>query len=280
MAETPDPTHGTIDVLTRLAVAADRLGIDRSFLEPRLPELGNAPASYARISLDTSDRLALRVPDAMPTLARFGVAEGVAQIELGSDGVDVAYSFGRRPFAADLALLSGVSADTRTSLAQRLGSLAGGRCDAIARRSDRRWRVAVTHELSDLGPSPAQELVAVTSVLFTITAALGVPPDQRALLQQAHVVLAAGKGYTLWLSCDDDHVIPELTIEYRDVEWKHVVGLTDSLRPQTSSGPRLGVFAGAFDAKAATAFAITYRSGDVAEVEIAIAIERMTQVAS
>ncbi|MBL0213624.1 MAG: hypothetical protein IPQ07_07065 [Myxococcales bacterium] len=274
MAETPDPTRRTIDVLTRLALAADRLGIDSSALQPQLLGLGNAPASYARISLDTADRLALRVGQATPTLVR----PGVAQLEVGSDGVNGAFAFGRRPFAADLALLSDVSADARTSLAQRLGSLGGGRCDAIARYSNGRWLAAVTHELSDLGPSPTQELVAVTSLLFTITGALGVPPEQRALLQQAHVVLAAGKGYTLWLSCDDDHVIPELTIEYRDVEWKHVVGLTDSLRPGTSSGPRLGVFAGAFDAPKASAFAITYGTGDVATV--AIAVERTTQVAS
>lgn len=266
MAENPDTSRGTIDVLTRLAVASERLGIDTSSLQPRLPELQMAPGTYSRITLDTSDRLALRVPASAPSIPR----PGDAQRELGSDGGEVAFVFGRRPIVQDLPLLAGVSPATRSALGERLGSLGDGRCDGLAHRSDGTWLAAVAHELADAGPSPTDELVAMTSRLFTITSALGVPPRQRDLLQQAHVVLAAGRGYTLWVACDHQRVIPQLTIEYRDVEWKHVVGLTDALRPETSSGPRLGVFAGAFDAPRASAFALTFRAGEVADVAISV----------
>lgn len=266
MAETPDISRGTTEVLTRLAVAAERLGIDPAPLQSRLPDLGTAPGRYARVSVDTADRLAIRVPDGAPKLAR----PGDAMLELGTDAVEVAFAFARRPFTSDLPLLRDVSAETRDALAERVGSLGGGRCDALARRSDGVWLAGVAHELSDVRDSPVRELVAVTNLLLTITSALGVPAPQRDLLQKAHVVLAGGKGYTLWLACDHQHVLPQLTIEYRDVEWKHVVGLTDSLRPGTSSGPRLGILAGAFEAASAAAFAITYRSDDVADVCIAV----------
>jgi hypothetical protein len=63
----------------------------------------------------------------------------------------------------------------------------------------------------------------------------------------------------------------DITIEYRDIEWKHVIGLTDALRPGTSSGTALGVFAGAMGSgDTASAMAVAYRAGKPAHIRVAI----------
>jgi hypothetical protein len=63
----------------------------------------------------------------------------------------------------------------------------------------------------------------------------------------------------------------DVTLEYRDIAWKHVVGLADALRPGTSSQAALGTFAGAMGSgETASGMAITYRAGKTAHVRVAV----------
>jgi hypothetical protein len=63
----------------------------------------------------------------------------------------------------------------------------------------------------------------------------------------------------------------DVTVEYRDVAWKHVVNLTDALRPGTSSATALGAFAGAMGSgETASGMSIAYRAGKTAHIRVAV----------
>jgi hypothetical protein len=98
----------------------------------------------------------------------------------------------------------------------------------------------------------------------------GVSQLYQAMMQEVHRGLGEN-GYTVTFTCDRKGLRPQVTLEYRDVAWTYVVGMTDALRPGTSSGTGLGMFAGAMGAGAtASGLAITYRAGMTAHVRVAI----------
>lgn len=274
MGELPEDLRRTTDLLTRLAVACEGLGIDPAPLQARLPELGTAPGRYARVSLD-SDRIAVRCPGGVfarpgdDPLLEFETIPGEATI------AELVLVHGRRAFAEDLPLLvaGGVAPGVVSELATRLGTLGDGRCDALGRRTELgtlHWIASIAYERADVGASPTLELATMAARLAQIGGALGIADHERRLIEQAHVVLAADQGFTLTITCAPERVLPELEIEYREVPWSRVVGLSDAFAPGSRSGPRLGVFAGAFDAARASTFAITLRTGRPARLRTSI----------
>ena len=266
----------TAEILTRLTVAGERLGVDLHQLHPRLAELGTAPGQHARVSVDAAgERLAIRCRQEdgarpVPPLVR----PGTSWYELETAGpaavlVESVQIVGSRPLAEDLALLvaQGVLPAVAEELGARLGGLGHEHCDLVARRTEAgltRWHLG----LAIGGTVP--EVMQVAGPILALATTLGVQPLQRRLLEQSLLALAAPGGFTLAVGCDAARPLPELTVEYRGVPWRQVVGLTDALRPGAPVGPRLGIFAGAFDAEQASALEITFRGGTVAHVRIAL----------
>jgi hypothetical protein len=206
-------------------------------------------------------RLVIRAesPDALeerPARARY--------VELDSLGGEYELAVGTRAVSEDRALLTTVPSQAADEMARRIDGLGGGRCDALGRI------VAGTVWTMTLVEAQGRDLAAATTRLGTLAGELGVTPLQRSLLEQSHVVVGE-RGYTLTLTCDRTGMRPHLTLEYRHVPWTKVVGLTDALRPGTSSGTALGVFAGAMGSgEQASGLAITYRAGRTAHVRVAV----------
>jgi len=258
------------EALTRVGVAAQRLGIDTQWLQVATKHLGNAPARYLRTWLDTeTPGLALRCESAVAIARRPG---GVRFVEVDSDGRVYELAVGTRRFAEDRALIEHVPAPAIDGIERILDLLGRGRCDALGRMDSPRpspaaresmWTVSLVEVAGEDLPLSAAKLGAHAH-------RLGVPPPHTALLQQAHVALG-GKGYTVTFTCDRTGVGRNVTLEYHDIAWTHVIGLTDALRPGTSSAKQLGTFAGAMDAgDSASGLAITYRAGKPAQVRVAI----------
>lgn len=271
-----DATIRTSEVLTRLAIAGDRLGIDLGTLQTYIPRLGSAPGQYARIWVDADgERLAIRCR-ARDGTAGFTPVDRPGEVFHELETAPAARRVGERvlvtgtrSLAEDLAVLAsaGVDATARETLAARATLLGGGRSDALARRIEAeqtKWSVGLS-----FGGSVA-EVMQTIRPLLAIAEAIEVPPFQRRLLEQAHLALAAPRGFAIAIACDPTSVLPQLSIEYAGVPWKQTVGLTDALRPGSPCGPRLGVFAGAFDAPGADALELTFRGGAPAWVRIAV----------
>ncbi len=271
-----DATIRTTEVLTRLAIAGQRLGIDLGALQTYIPRLGSAPGQYARIWVDADgERLAIRCR-ARDGATGFAAVERPGEVFYELESAPAAPRVGERvlvvgtrSLAEDLAVLATASIDAgaREELAARMVTLGGGRSDALARRTEAdqtKW----TASLRFGGSLP--EVMQTIGPLLAIAEAIAVPPFQRRLLEQAHLALAAPRGFTIAIACDRTSALPQLTVEYAAVPWKQAVGLTDALRPGSPCGPRLGTFAGAFDAPGADALEVTFRSGAPAWVRIAV----------
>lgn len=262
MGNPPTDEQRATEVLTRVGAAASRLGIETFWLEAAGRRLGNRPGRYLRVWVDTEmPRLVIRAesPDALearPARARY--------VELDSQGGEYELAVGTRALSEDRALVTTVPAEAADEMARRIDALGGGRCDALGRI------VGGTAWTMTLVEANGGDLAAATARLGTLAGELGVPPLQRALLEQSHGVLGE-RGYTVTLTCDRTGMRPHVTLEYRHVAWARVVGLTDALRPGTSSGTALGVFAGAMGAgDQASGLAITYRAGRTAHVRVAV----------
>ncbi len=262
MGNPPTDEERATEVLTRVGAAASRLGIETFWLEAAARRLGNRPGRYLRVWVDTEmPRLVIRAdsPDALeerPARARY--------VELDSLGGEYELAVGTRALADDRLLLTTVPADAADEMARRLDALGGGRCDALGRIvGGTVWTMTLVEaEPGDLATSAAR--------LGTLAGELGVTPLQRALFEQSHLVLGE-RGYTVTLTADRTGMRPHVTLEYRHVTWARVVGLTDALRPGTSSGTALGVFAGAMGAgEQASGLSITYRAGTTAHVRVAV----------
>jgi hypothetical protein len=258
----PSTEERATEALTRVGVAAGSLGIETFWLEAAAKRLGRSPGRYLRTWLDTEvPRLAIRCesPDALelrPGRIRY--------VELDSVGGEYELVVGTRPFAQDRELIASVPAPALDAIDKILEMLGAGRCDALGRI------VGGTAWTMTLVESTGADLALGAARLAAHAGRFGVTPVQAALLQQAHVALGP-KGYTVTLTGDRVGMRRDITLEYRDIEWKHVVGLTDALRPGTSSGTALGVFAGAMGSgDTASGMAITYRAGKTAHIRVAI----------
>lgn len=262
------------EALTRVGVAAQRLGIDTQWLQAATKHLGDAPARYLRTWLDTeTPGLALRCESSVALARRPG---GVRFVEVDSDGRVYELAVGTRRFADDRALIELVPAPALDGIERILDLIGRGRCDALGRidkpldsprpasaARESLWTVSLVEVAGEDLPMSAAKLGAHAH-------RLGVPPPHTALLQQVHVALG-GKGYTVTFTCDRTGVGRNITLEYQDIAWKHVIGLTDAVRPGTSSAKQLGTFAGAMNAgDSASGVAITYRAGKPAQVRVAI----------
>ncbi len=258
----------TTDALTRVRAAAGRFGLETSWLDAAATRLGSAPARYLRTWLDIEPaRLALRCESPNALERRPGQNR---YIELDSAGDEYELVVGTRPFSDDRALISSVPAPALDAIDKILEMLGGSRCDALGRRREASatgpklaWTIALVESSADGLPLRAAKLGAHAH-------RLGVLPQQSTLLQQAHVALGV-KGYTVTFTCDRIGMRREVTLEYRDIPWNHVVGLTDALRPGTSSESAFAVFAEAMGSdEIATAMAITYRAGKTAHIRVAV----------
>ncbi|MBA3454612.1 MAG: hypothetical protein H0T42_16095 [Deltaproteobacteria bacterium] len=260
---------GTTDVLTRLAVAGETLRIDLAPLNAYLTHLGSAPAEYARVTLGEGlERLGFGVQlPAREPIARAS-STPYSELEVGGALRETVTAHGPGTLAQDLTILAdaGVRAAAREQLAAWITELGGGRTDRVSRsfQATSRWTIGVAFG----GSVP--EVMTVVNQLVTLATALGIQPMQRRHLEQAHQVLGAGAGCVVELACDVDRALPEITITYRDVAWKHAVGLHDALRPGTPCGPRLGAFAGAFNAEKASLYEITFRADAPAIIRVGI----------
>lgn len=270
-----DPSVRAADVLTRLAVVADRLAVEPQALWAELPRLGTAPGMYARVWLATTgDQLALRcrAADGVPAILALP-RPGDLSIELASVPdqpvvAETVLSSGSRTVADDLAVLAAadITAGPREELARRLLAV-GGRCDLLGRRTEAgytTWTAGVTCG----GTLP--EVMAVLPALGQLALELDVPPAQRRLLEQAHLALGAPGGFSIAFSCDAADALPTLTLEYRAIAWAQAVGLADALRPGAPCGPHLGILAGAFAADAASALELTFRGGEPATIRVGV----------
>lgn len=260
----------TTDVLTRLAVAGQTLRIDLTPLNAYLTHLGSAPGRYARVTLGEGlERLAFGVREAArEPIARAG--SPYSELEVGGALREMVTAIGPGTLAQDLTVLAeaGVAAEAREQIAERVAALGGGRTDRVSRsfQTASRWAIGVAFG----GSVP--EVMTTVNQLLPVATALGVQPMQRRLLEQAHQVLGAGTGFVVEFACDVDRALPEITITYRDVAWKQAVGLYDALRPGAPCGPRLGAFAGAFNAEQASLYEITFRADAPAIVRVAIEV--------
>jgi hypothetical protein len=262
MGNPPNDEERSTAVLTRVGAAASRLGIETFWLEAAAKRLGTAPGRYLRVWVDTDmPRLVMRAEsrdalEARPARARY--------VELDSAGGEYELAVGTRPFAEDRQLIASVPATALDQVAEHLDALGDGRCDALGRIvGGTAWTMTLVE--ADGGNLPAS-----AARLGTLAGELGVTPLQRSLLEQSHLVLGV-RGYTATLTCDRTGMRSGVTLEYRHVGWPRVIGLTDALRPGTSSDVALGVFAGAMGAgDTASGMAITYRAGQTAHVRIAV----------
>jgi hypothetical protein len=262
MGNPPSDDERATEALTRVGVAAGSLGIETFWLEAAGKRFGRSPGRYLRTWLDTEmPRLAMRCesPDALelrPGRVRY--------VELDSSGGEYELAVGTRTFADDRELIGSVPAPALDAAGKILDMLGGGRCDALGRV------VGGTVWTMTLVESMGSELSLSAAKLAAHAHRLGVPPLQSTLMQQAHVALGT-KGYTVTFTCDRIGLRREVTLEYRDIAWKHVVGLTDALRPGTSSATGLGMFAGAMgSADTASGMEITYRAGKTAHIRVAV----------
>jgi hypothetical protein len=262
MGNPPSDDERATAALTRVGVAAGSLGIETFWLEAAAKRLGRSPGRYLRTWLDTEmPRLAMRCesPDALelrPGRNRY--------IELDSAGGEYELAVGTRTFAEDRELISSVPAPALDAVDKILELLGGKRCDALGRI------VGGTVWTMTLVEAEGSELSLSAAKIAAHAHRLGVPPLQSTLLQQAHVALGT-KGYTVTFTCDRTGMRRDVTLEYRDIAWKHVVNLTDALRPGTSSATGLGMFAGAMGSgETASGMAITYRAGKTAHVRVAV----------
>jgi hypothetical protein len=259
----------TTDVLARLAVAGEVLRIDLAPLNAYLTHLGSAPGRYARVTLGEGlERLAFGVREAArEPIVRTG-SEPYSELEVGGALRETVAAIGPGTLAEDLTVLAeaGVVAEARELLAERVAALGGGRTDRVSRsfQTQSRWAIGVAFG----GSVP--EVMTTVNQLLPLATTLGVQPMQRRLLEQAHQVLGAGTGFLVEFACDVDRALSEITITYRDVAWKQAVGLYDALRPGAPCGPRLGAFAGAFNAEQASLYEITFRADAPAIVRVAI----------
>lgn len=271
-----DPATGTAGILTRLAVVAERLAIERDALWAEVARLGTAPGVYARVWLATTgDQLAVRcrAADGVPAMLALP-RPGELSLELATVPdqpvvAETVLSSGRRALAEDLVVLADadVSAGAREELARRLVAVGGGRCDLLGRRTEAgytTWIAGITSE----GSLP--DVMQVLSALGALATELGVPPAQRRLLEQAHLALGAPGGFSIAFTCDAADALPTLTLEYRAVAWAQAVGLADALRPGAPCGPHLGVLAGAFGVAAASALELTFRGGEPANIRVGV----------
>lgn len=262
----------TTEVLTRLAVAGETLRIDLAPLNAYLTHLGSAPGRYARVTLGEGlERLALgvRIPAREP-IARSNSAP-YSELEVGGALRETVAAIGPGTLAEDLTVLAeaGVAAAAREQVAERIAAVGGGRTDRVTRsfQTFSRWAIGVAFG----GSVP--EVMTTVKQLLPLATTLGVKPMQCRLLEQAHQVLGAGSGFVVEFACDVDRALPEITLTYRDVAWKQAVGLYDALRPGAPCGPRLGAFAGAFNAEQASLYEITFRADAPAIVRVAIELD-------
>lgn len=270
MAGAPTEDEQTTEALARVRVVAGSLGIETSWLEAAAKRVGTAPVRYLRTWLDIEpSRLAVRCesPDALglrPARNRY--------VELDSAGGEYELAVGTRPFSDDRALIESVPARALDALEKILEMLGHAHCDALGRLVEDKgsatsrktaWTIALVE-------SSGEGLPLIAAKLGAHAHRFGVSQVQSTLLQQAHVTLGV-KGYTVMFTCDRVGLRREVTLEYRDVPWNHLVALTDALRPETSCEPALTVFAGALGSReTASTMAITYRAGKAAHIRVAI----------
>jgi hypothetical protein len=258
MRKSRQPGRSHLEALTRLGTTIGVLGISEAAVIGRIEHLGMP----RRVTLDAdAPRLAIRFDSATALSVRPATTRlvDVQVVQDRRDLVEVELAIGTRSLAEDAALVGGAA----NELASRLRLLGGGRCDALARSSEGTWIASVI-------TASHSDLAAGVVPLIALAQEIGVPGVHRMLLENIHLELG-GAGSWASVACDGDELLPELTIEYRDVAWTRVVELTNTLRPGTKSGTMWGVLAGAFDADQAAAMAIEYRGGRAPNVRVSVA---------
>lgn len=249
------------EALARARAAAASLGLETAWLEAAGTRVG--AGRYLRTWVDTDNpRLAIRFASegalaARPARARY--------VELDSIRGEYELAVGSRRFSEDRAVITAVPAPALDALEKIFVLLGGGRCDALGRLSGSTtgWTLALVE-------APGGNLELSAAKLGAHAHRLGVPQPQTTLMQQAHAALG-GNGFSVTFTCDRTGLRRDLTLEYREVPWNHVVALNDALRPGTSAEVALGVFASAMGSgETASALSVAYRAGKTAGIRVAV----------
>ncbi|MDX2087539.1 MAG: hypothetical protein SFX73_06805 [Kofleriaceae bacterium] len=278
--EHPVAEVGAAAALARLFIAADRLGIDGAPLQDRAVEVVPALIHGAWASLDSDNRLAIQcrqtsmgpgTPIDRPAYARR------FELEQGPDGRvgEIVTALGRRAFSDDRETLlqAGVPSEVVLQIGPMLELLVlDGRCDGLARKRDdlgETWFASVAFDAMELGQAALEHREQTKSKLLELASALGVHSAQRALLAEMHWF--AHHGFSVSFQFGHDGVLPILYVEYANIPWEPVAKLAHRLRPVPPQPPRLGTFAGAFDASEASSVQIGYIPNGVARVRVSVA---------
>lgn len=285
MGEHPNDGVLAASALTRLWVAAERLGIDPAPLQRRAPEVVPALAAGGWASLDSDDRLALRCtqtdtgpgePIARPAYARR------YELELDHGHVaEIVAAHGRRAYTEDREVLlgAGIADEVTRQVGDVLDLLGDGSCDGLARRrapandttgaagTVETWGAWVAYDPAT-GPD-AEEIRDLTRQrLVRLATAIKVHPAQVKILEQLHQL--SHHGFSAGFELDARALHPVLIVEYQRVPWDAVVQVAERLRPVPAQAPRLGALAGAFDAQRAASLQLAYIPNDVARVRVSV----------
>ncbi|HVK89636.1 MAG TPA: hypothetical protein VM513_36185 [Kofleriaceae bacterium] len=270
-----DPILATA-ALTRLWLAADRLGIDAAPLQQRVGEVVPAIAAGAWVSLDSDDRLAICCTQTAAgpgvPIPRTAYARRF-ELELDREGqvAEVVTALGRRAYTDDQRVLAeaGIPSEVIGQLGELVDVMGDGSCDGLARRratTGETWFGIVAYDAISPGPEADDVRDLTGARLVSLANAIAVHPAQVAILAQLHA--HAHRGFSVTFELGARGLVPVLRVAYTKVPWPDVVRVAERLRPVPAQAPRLGTFAGAFAAPHASTLELAYVPNGVARVRV------------